>query len=405
MRIALISEDASPLDALGGIDAGGQNIHVAHVANCLLKLGHQVDVHTRRDAVQQPPVVQVEAGLRVLHLPAGPADFVRHDQLPCHVPEFADRCEHLCAAGPRYDVVHANGLVSGGVALRLKQRLGLPYVLALETTAPAARSPGEQAIVRGADAIVSDELLGEPAARPRLTTMSRGDARRELGLDADAFIVLQQGSLVPRAGIENVVRALALLPRRMLPRLLIVGGESNPPDEHTTPEVARLRSVAQDLGVGDLLSFEGCQPRYRWPAYCAASNVLVSTPWDAPDSDDVLDAMAFGLPVIAGAVGALQQAVVDGVTGFLVPPADPAALAEHLLYLRAHPALAHALGSAGSRHARTLSAWATLDASLLATYADLPARLAAKRRVAAATAAGVGERTGPAASLPLVAAK
>jgi hypothetical protein len=50
MRIALISEHASPLAALGGVDAGGQNIYVAHVAQCLVDEGHTVDVFTRRDS-------------------------------------------------------------------------------------------------------------------------------------------------------------------------------------------------------------------------------------------------------------------------------------------------------------------------------------------------------------------
>ena len=67
MRIALISEHASPLAAIGGVDAGGQNIYVAHVAQCLVNEGHTVDVFTRRDDEQQQPVVYVKPGLRVLH--------------------------------------------------------------------------------------------------------------------------------------------------------------------------------------------------------------------------------------------------------------------------------------------------------------------------------------------------
>jgi glycosyl transferase family 4 len=73
LRIALISEHASPLAPLGGTDAGGQNVYAAHVARCLAAKGHEVDVLTRRDAPQLPAAVDVRPGMRVLHIDAGPA--------------------------------------------------------------------------------------------------------------------------------------------------------------------------------------------------------------------------------------------------------------------------------------------------------------------------------------------
>ena len=122
MRIALISEHASPLAAIGGIDAGGQNIYVAHVAECLVKQGHTVDVFTRRDSEDQAAVVYVKPGLRVLHVPAGPACFVPKEQLLQYMPQFAEACIALCRAGLHYDVVHANFFMSGQVALQLGLR-------------------------------------------------------------------------------------------------------------------------------------------------------------------------------------------------------------------------------------------------------------------------------------------
>jgi D-inositol-3-phosphate glycosyltransferase len=431
MRIALISEHASPLAALGGIDAGGENIHVTHVARCLVKLGHSVDVFTRRDDAQQPAVVQAGPCLRVLHIPAGPAEFVPHQKMPRYMPEFTDFCEHLCAAGPDYDAVHASCFTSARVALQLKRRLGLPLVITVDALDAAASEAQQQVLVNEADAIIAEcpqiladleRLYDADAARMTLVPrgfdpaefapMDRGDARRELGLDPSSFIVLQLADLVPREGIENVVRAMARLPRRVSSRLLVVRGDPDPPDEHMTPEVGRLRGIAKQIGVDDIVRFAGCTSHNRLRMYYAACNVFVSTPWcDPPSSTALLEAMACGAPVVASAVGSLQDCVVDGLTGYLVPPNDPQALAEHLLYLQAHPALAHAFGTAGIRRAHALFTWDRVTAQLLATYQELPdARSKASRRAAAtlqAASSNAGGSSQPriAASLPLVAAR
>jgi D-inositol-3-phosphate glycosyltransferase len=77
MRIAMISEHASPLAALGGVDSGGQNVYVAQLAYALASFGHEVDVFTRRDNPSQHSVVKLRENLRVVHVPAGPARYIR----------------------------------------------------------------------------------------------------------------------------------------------------------------------------------------------------------------------------------------------------------------------------------------------------------------------------------------
>src|SRR3954470_16098553 len=112
MKIALISEHASPLAQAGGIDDGGQNIYVANVAAQLAKLGHSVDVYTRRSSRQQADVVQSSAGVRVFHLRAGPQHVIPKEELLPHMPQFSAeliRCyERERRTGEPYDVSHAN---------------------------------------------------------------------------------------------------------------------------------------------------------------------------------------------------------------------------------------------------------------------------------------------------------
>src|SRR5437763_16031602 len=87
-RIAFISEHASPVALLGGADAGGQNVYVDEVSRNLARRGYAVDVFTRRDSPNIPEIIDWAAGLRVVHLSAGPAQRLSKDVLWPFMPEF-----------------------------------------------------------------------------------------------------------------------------------------------------------------------------------------------------------------------------------------------------------------------------------------------------------------------------
>jgi glycosyltransferase involved in cell wall biosynthesis len=415
MRIAMISEHASPLAALGSIDAGGQNIYVAQVARCLAKQGHHVDVFTRRDAPELPPTAHLAAGARVLNIPAGPPEFVPKEQLLAHMPAFTRAARSLLQRARPYDVVHANFFMSGQVALRLKDLFNLPMVMTFHAlglvrrehqreadTFPAARVDIERRIVRRADRLVAecpqdaDDLMRLYRARPEsITTIPCGvdftefapgvklAARRALGLADDEFIVLQLGRMVPRKGVDNVIRAIALLEPERRARLVVVGGESADPDDGATPEIARLRGIAQDCGAASRVTFIGRRQRHQLHAFYTAADVFVTTPWYEPFGITPLEAMASARPVVGSAVGGIKHSVVDGVTGFLVPPRDPAALAERLRRLHADPALALRMGLAGERRVRSEFTWDRVAADLAAVYAAVRRGTAPAQRRAA----------------------
>jgi hypothetical protein len=96
MRIELVSEHANPLAAVGGVDAGGQNVHVAALAAGLVRRGHDVVVSTRRDDRRTPQRVHTPDGYVVEHVPAGPPTEVPKDDLLSHMAEMA---AHLGRAG------------------------------------------------------------------------------------------------------------------------------------------------------------------------------------------------------------------------------------------------------------------------------------------------------------------
>ncbi len=389
LRVALVSEHASPLASPGGVDAGGQNTYVAQVARWLARRGHHVDVLTRRDDAALPAAVDVCPGVRVLHVDAGPAHHVPKEQLLPHMAAFAHAARQTMRHSRPYDVVHANFFMSGLVGLRLQRAIGVPLVMTFHALGlvrrehqreadafPPERIDIERRIVRDADALIAEcpqdrtDLMRLYGAAPERISMvscgvdpaefaprDRAAARRRLGLAADDFVVLQLGRLVPRKGVDIVIHALALLPPAARARLVIVGGESREPDERATPEIARLRGVAHDCGVAERVTFTGRRERDELPDCYAAADVFVTTPWYEPFGITPLEAMACGTPVIGSAVGGIQYSVVDGVTGCLVPPHDAAAVADRLAMLHAQPALGRAMGRAGMRRVRSLFTW------------------------------------------------
>ncbi|MGI8683242.1 MAG: glycosyltransferase, partial [Mycobacteriales bacterium] len=129
MRIAMVSEHASPLAVLGGVDTGGQNVHVAALAGALARLGHSVTVHTRRDDPDLPRRVQLRPGVTVDQVTAGPAREIPKDELLPYMAAFAaDLRAQWESELERPDVVHAHFWMSGLAALAAARPLHIPVV-------------------------------------------------------------------------------------------------------------------------------------------------------------------------------------------------------------------------------------------------------------------------------------
>lgn len=400
-KIALISDHASPLAQLGSVDAGGQNVYVAQIAAELARRGCRVDVFTRRDAAELPPVVQWRPGVRVVHVPAGPPCYVAKERLLPYMGDFARWMERFChGESPGYDIMHANFFMSGMVAMRLKRRLGIPFAMTFHALGLVRRRHQgaddgfddsrfdiEARVMAQADAVVAEceqdgcdmvELYGAKAEKidcvpcgfDREEFWPEPRARERLGLAREEFVVLQLGRMVARKGVDNVIRGIGMLARShgVRARLLVVGGNSSEPDPVATPELGRLMAVARSQGVSDQVVFTGSRPRDALRQYYSAADVFVTTPWYEPFGITPLEAMACARPVIASAVGGLKSTVVDARTGFLVPANDPQALAQRLAVLAADPALAARMGRAGRRRAVGRYTWRCVVDRLLRVY-------------------------------------
>ncbi|MDD9348248.1 glycosyltransferase [Mumia sp.] len=369
MRIAMVSEHASPLATLGGVDAGGQNVHVDALAAGLAARGNDVVVYTRRDSPRLADRVLTPSGYVVEHVPAGPPTEVPKDDLWPFMEDFAAYLAQRWDEDPP-DVVHAHFWMSGAATTWAARRVGIPVAQtfhALGTvkrrhqgsadTSPPARLDIEAELCRSVDLVVAtctDEVrelvaMGADPARVRVVPcgVDTGLFRPRPAESPIRPRILSVGRLVERKGVADVIAALGRLPEV---ELHVVGGPSSDGLD-LDPEVERLRSIAAEHQVEDRVVFHGGVARERMPEVFAAADVVVSTPWYEPFGIVPLEAMACGRPVVGTAVGGLLDTIEPGVTGELVPPRDPAALAEALAGLLADPARREAYGHAGAARA------------------------------------------------------
>jgi D-inositol-3-phosphate glycosyltransferase len=396
MKIAMVSEHASPLAALGGVDAGGQNVHVAALSAALARRGHDVTVYTRRDDPQLPRNVATADGYRVTHVPAGPAKVLPKDELLPYMGEFA---QFLDAEWRRHrpDVAHAHFWMSGIATQLAARRNSVPTVQTFhalgvvkrrhqgaDDSSPQQRLRLEAAVAKGATwvaATCTDEVF-------ELIRMGRSRSRVSVvpcGVDAERFTpfgpcadrgdrprIVAVGRLVARKGFDTMIRALPAIREA---ELVIAGG---PPmaELGTDPEARRLRALAEDLAVSERVHLLGALRHEDMPALFRSADVVACTPWYEPFGIVPLEAMACGVPVIAAAVGGLTDTVVDDVTGRLVPPQNPAKCAEAANAILNEPFLSRGLGSAGRDRAKSRYSWERIAMDTLRIYGRIsPSRV------------------------------
>ncbi|KIH99153.1 glycosyl transferase [Streptomonospora alba] len=370
MRIAMVSEHASPLAALGEEDTGGQNVHVAGLATALAARGHEVVVHTRRSSSEDPETVEYAPGVHVHHVDAGPPLPLSKDELPPYMGEFAD---HLIREWTRWapDVVHAHFWMSGRAAVDAAAATGVPVVQTFhalgtekrrhqgaEDTSPRERERTEREIAHRVDRVVATssqekrELRTWNVAQGRITVVPCAVDTERFRPEGPAAErgerprIISLGRLVPRKGIRTAIGALAGVPDAEL----VVAGGAPPERMDEDPRINALRAAAEEAGVADRVVFTGGVPRSRVPELLRSADLAVSVPWYEPFGMSTVEAMACGVPVIASHVGGHLDTLIQGVTGRLVPPRDAHTLAYWMRVLLADPVTRESLGiAAGDR--------------------------------------------------------
>lgn len=256
------------------------------------------------------------------------------------------------------------------------RRIGLPYAVVLhgaEAAAPA-RLPGTKALLRrvlsGARLVVAAGAYAAAEARrlagdglsvcevppgvdlvrfKPLAEAARRQARVDGGLPVDGRLVLAVSRLVPRKGIDVLIRAAARLAPTRPDMVVAVAGAGRERD--------RLERLATASGVA--VRFLGEVPDERLPALVGCADVFAipcRSRWGGLEQEGFgivfLEAAACGVPQVAGASGGSAEAVADGETGFVVErPDDPLAVEAALARLLDDPDLRRGMGEAARRRA------------------------------------------------------
>jgi D-inositol-3-phosphate glycosyltransferase len=400
--LAVLSLHTSPLAQPGIGDGGGMNVYVRALTSALARAGVACDVYTRRDDPSLPPTIQVEPGLAVHHIDAGPPQLVDKDALPGLVDEFtAGVLDHLQRSDPA-DAIHANYWLSGLAGHALKHKLGLPLLSTFHTLArvkadaglwegeAAARAEAEASIIGCSDAVLAScdveaeqlvELYGADPDRIHLVPLgvetaffspgNRDQARRATGLPRGVPLLLCVGRIQSLKGFDVAIRALGLLEdTHPDAHLVIVGGPSGVAG---LVEVDRLQTLVRAFGLGGRVHFVAPVAHELLSTYYRAADVVVVPSRSESFGLVALEAAACGTPVVASSVGGLTTLVDDGVTGRLVESRDAAAFADAIAAVLDDDVNAQRMGAAASARAAGYS-WPTTAARLRRLVADLTAR-------------------------------
>ncbi|MGH9114884.1 MAG: glycosyltransferase [Acidimicrobiales bacterium] len=399
--LAVLSMHTSPLAQPGTGDGGGMNVYVRELCAALARSGVRCEVFTRADHPASAPVVSVEPGFRVHHVPAGPALPVPKEHLPDLVPSWTagvgDRLADLAGAGTPVDAIHANYWLSGLAGHTLKHQLEVPLLVTFHTldrvradaspeelsaAEPARRALAEAEIVGCADAVLAScsveaeqlvELYDAPPERIAVVPLGvdhaifspgrRSQARRAIGLAGVAPMVLFAGRIQPLKGLSLAVGALGLVraegrEARRAGRetdavladavLVVAGGPSGP---HGHEELEAVKRQVAGLSLDGAVRMLPPQRHEILSSYYRAADACVVPSHSESFGLVALEAAACGAPVVASAVGGLTTLVDDGRTGFLVEGREPSDYAQPLAAILTDPRLGARLGSTGALQA------------------------------------------------------
>ena len=397
-RAAFISFHACPLAAPGQGKSGGMNVYVRELSRAMGDSGIPVDIFTREHDSAGDRIEWIAPNVRVIHLPGGPlesgvADLFVH--LPCFLADLSAFREQ---EGLVYNVVHSHYWLSAWVGERMAKGLGIPHIVTFHTLAlikmqsragevePEEREAVEREAMLNADRIVAfsgherDSMARLYGADPdrvmlapcgvdlaKFRPMDQKEARRKLGLNGEKML-LYVGRVEPLKGLDLLVETAAQMEsQEENVRMMVVGGGG--PGE---PETDRVRRLAKERRVDDLIDFVGRVDHDELPLYYNAADVCVVPSYYESFGLVALESMACGTPVVATRVGGLSTLVHHGRTGYLKSWRCPEAFANSVEMIISSERLQESLGLAARRRAEMMG-WPSVASMISEEYRALSA--------------------------------
>jgi D-inositol-3-phosphate glycosyltransferase len=355
----VVSLHTSPLDQPGTGDAGGLNVYVLETSRRLAAAGVDVEIFTRAKTSSLAHTVEIEPGVRVSHLRAGPFEELPKEDLPAQMCAFSAGLLRAEAGRPAgwFDLIHSHYWLSGQVGWLASERWDVPLVHSMHTMAkvknlelangdraePQVRVIGEEQVVENASRLIANtgdearQLIDLYSASPQAIDVvhpgvdldvfcpgDRASARATLGLRPDAQVLLFVGRIQPLKAPDVLLRAVARMvesdpARRRDLVVAVCGGPSGSGLDHPSA----LADLATSLGIADIVRFEPPNDRARLAQWYRAADATVVPSYSESFGLVAIESQACGTPVVAASVGGLRTAVADGRSGLLVPGHDP----------------------------------------------------------------------------------
>ena len=361
MRVVMLSNSFPP-------DVGGIQAHVSNLAQTLARQGHQLKIVTvRRNKAER--VRDTFAGLDVTRVPQlnlpktlttqylaistalliamrirGQADVVHyHTFWPDAFTAFV-----INKFVPTVYTAHESRFLIMAeqpqsrrwlkLALRPFQGVIAPSTELLEVTRELGVSSDKSVFI--ANAVDARKFPADAA---------RGVVRARYGIPADHSLILCPRRLVSKNGVEFLIESLPFICRRLKNVSVLIAGDG--------PERDRLEGRVRELGLQDSVIFAGNQDNDELPAFYADADIVAIPSLKEATSIAGLEAMSSARAVVATRVGGLPEIIEDEVTGLLVPPRDPEALALAIIRLLESPDLRKQLGQAARARVEREFTW------------------------------------------------
>jgi glycosyltransferase involved in cell wall biosynthesis len=388
MKIALVAQHSTPVPCNSDKTTVGDDARLVEMSTSLAGQGHQVTVYARRNGKSLPERAKLAAGVSVEYV--GPVDSSADEShLVKQIGAFSAPL-HDRWSKDRPDVVHALRWTSGLAALSAARDLQVPVVQSFDQLGVTERRHGMTAVGAGTERIrlepaigrtVSAVVAGSSDEESDLTRL--GIPRRSIrvvptGIDTDEFtpdgpahersdrhrLVTIADLATEQDALNTLLRALSKIPGA---ELVVAGG---PPRDGLKSDLSyrRLAKLSDSLDLAGRVFFAGQVGRSALPPLLRSADLLVDINEHEPSAITSIQAMACGTPVVASAVGAQVDAVVDGTTGILVEPGRPALLAQRIRQLLAHPMMLEAFSVAATDRARSRYSWDRIAHETLAVY-------------------------------------
>jgi glycosyltransferase involved in cell wall biosynthesis len=342
-----------------------------------------------------------DLGIPVIEVPESNASLRLHPWYTVH------GCARMLAAAlavrvaahrMRADVVHANSVRAGLVAVLASRMGGAPAVVHVRDCLPPTRTSRliRRIIGRGAAAVLANSAhtaasfqtpgQGPPRVLDNAIDLSRfqpglvdrGEARRRLGLDDEAPVLAVVGQFTPWKAQSDAIRMVGVL-RDTHPtvRLLVVGDVvfGGPVTRFDHAAYRRdLERLVSDASLAEQVRFLG--QREDVAEVMAAVDVLLVPSWEEPFGRTVIEGMSLGIPVVATSVGGPAEVITSGVDGILCPPRQPERWASAVAQLIGDDASRSAMGHAARTTVARRFAAPGCTTALLEVYADAVERAA-----------------------------